>query len=146
MTKKEMSESKIVVNGPTDFSELQESPSANAKINGNFSSIPIEGSKKRSLPDSNEIPAKQARNSINQDSDSLTKNGGCTPLADRFNDGVSNCSSTVDDMRRIMIGNNQIYPLTIEMEQRMILQFLQSVCEFTDVSFLHKKSKISFSI
>ncbi|KAI6234651.1 hypothetical protein M3Y99_00784200 [Aphelenchoides fujianensis] len=59
-------------------------------------------------------------------------NGASTPLVDSFNDGASNCSSTIDDIRRIIVGNNRIYPLTIEMEQRMILQFLQSVCEFTD--------------
>lgn len=92
----------------------------------------------------NDIPAKRARSSAKKETlfldsnDRLNKNNGaCTPLADRFNDGLSNCSSTVDDMRRIIIGNNRIYPLTIEMEQRMILQFLQSVCEFTDVSLPH---------
>lgn len=88
----------------------------------------------------NDIPAKRARSSFKKDTafldspDKIVRNGGCTPLADRYNDGLSNCSSTVDDMRRIIIGNNQIYPLTIEMEQRMILQFLQSICDFIDVS------------
>lgn len=106
----------------------------------------MQASKKRQILEwddtQNDIPAKRARSSNKKDpilpnsSERPVRNGGgCTPLADRFNDGLSNCSSTVDEMRRIIIGNNQIYPLTIEMEQRMILQFLQSVCEFTDVSF-----------
>ena len=47
-------------------------------------------------------------------------------------DANSNCSSTVDDMKRIFVGDNRIFPLTIQMEQRMILQYLQSVSEFTD--------------
>lgn len=97
-------------------------------------------------------PAKRARSSSSkkdiltllESTEKVIKNGGCTPLADRFNDGLSNCSSTVDDMRRIMVGNNQIYPLTAEMEQRMILQFLQSICEFTDhLSVLSENSALN---
>ncbi|KAI6181263.1 LisH protein [Aphelenchoides besseyi] len=55
---------------------------------------------------------------------------------------VSN-ASTVNDLRRVLIGENKIYPLTIEMEQRMILQYIQTVCEFVDhLSILHENKAL----
>uniref|UniRef100_A0A1I7SES5 LisH domain-containing protein n=2 Tax=Bursaphelenchus xylophilus TaxID=6326 RepID=A0A1I7SES5_BURXY len=68
--------------------------------------------------------------------------GAMTPLADCGDDELSR-SSTVDDMKMVFIGNNKIYPLTIEMEQRMILGFLQCAFEFTDhVSVLTEHSAL----
>ncbi|CAD5221111.1 unnamed protein product [Bursaphelenchus okinawaensis] len=66
--------------------------------------------------------------------------GASTPLADF---GEESRSSTVDEMKRVFVGNNKVYPLTIEMEQRMILGFLQCAFEFTDnVSVLTEHSAL----
>ncbi|KAI6207099.1 hypothetical protein M3Y94_00991100 [Aphelenchoides besseyi] len=59
-----------------------------------------------------------------------------------FDHDVSN-ASTINDIRRVLIGENKIYPLTIEMEQRMILQYIQTVCEFVDhLSILHENKAL----
>lgn len=40
-------------------------------------------------------------------------------------------------MERFVIGTHQLHPLTVEMKQRLILQFLAPVSEYQDVSFYY---------
>lgn len=55
--------------------------------------------------------------------------------------GFSN-SSWKSTMHPIVVGVNKLYPLSIEMEQRLILHYLIPTCEYQDVSCIRKLSTV----
>lgn len=52
-------------------------------------------------------------------------------------------SSWKSTMQPIIIGKHQLYPLTIEMEQRLILHYLIPTCEYQDVCYVLHIRKMS---
>lgn len=98
---------------------------------------PLNNRKRRLQPSDEGPPTKKPGNNAEKKPKRSTgpPSGAATPLADHFNDGAnSNCSTSVDVIRKCVVGDNKVYPLTIQMEQRMIIMFLQNVFAFTDVS------------
>lgn len=62
---------------------------------------------------------------------SANLNGGCFDTSY----GASN-SSWRTTMHPIVVGTHKLYPLSIEMEQRLILHYLIPTCEYQDVNNL----------
>lgn len=61
---------------------------------------------------------------------SVNSSGGCFEPSY----GASN-SSWRTTMHPIVVGTHKLYPLSIEMEQRLILHYLIPTCEYQDVNF-----------